>query len=82
MVALMVRVPMTHNQRRRGVGSSTRVSTRVVIRRISLDVACVAPRLDVVPSPPELCRASRGLRLAKTRRGAASLPDVGKMIGL
>ncbi len=48
MVALMVRVPMTHNQRRRGLGASPHVSTRVVVRRISPDVARISPRLRVV----------------------------------
>lgn len=87
MVALMVRVPMTHNQRNRGVGASTCVSNRVVTRRIlleeiSLDVAAVSPRLCVVPSPPELSRAPQGLRLAKTQGSGASLPDVGNMVRL
>jgi hypothetical protein len=53
MVALIVRAPTTHNQRRWGAGLSTRVSTRVVMRRISLeqtslDIARISPRLRVV----------------------------------
>jgi len=82
MVAPMVKGPITHNQRNRGVGASDHVSTRVVTRRISLNVVRVSSRLDVVPSPPELCRASQGLRLAKTRGSGASLLDVGSMIRL
>ena len=52
MVALMVRAPMTHNQRRRGVGASSHVSTCVVTRsvsleRTSLDAVCVSPGFRV-----------------------------------
>jgi hypothetical protein len=85
MVALTVRVPMTHNQRRWGVGASRRVSTWVVMRRVSLersslDVARVSPRFRVVLSPPEMSGGLQGLRLAKTRESGASLPGVGRRI--
>jgi hypothetical protein len=62
MVAVMVRAPMTHNQRRRGLGASSRVSICVVMRRVSLErtslaIARVCAMLDVVLSPPEMSGA-------------------------
>ena len=54
MMALVVIAPMIHNQRRRGLAESSRVSILVVTRRVSaerssLPIARASSMLDVIP---------------------------------